>query len=105
MGIKDCCTKEIDEDDVKDITDYIHDVIGNAAAGVNQSNFCKIIAPVIQYVSYDKWVNIFSLLWNRNSELSHLFSVLINEYKKLNFQTDIYIPLLQCSVKRNIVED
>lgn len=31
---------EIDEDDVKDITDYIHDVIGNAAAGVNQSNFC-----------------------------------------------------------------
>ena len=83
---------EIDEDDVKDITDYIHDVIGNAAAGVNQSNFCKIVAPVIQYVSYDKWVNIFSLLWNRNSELSHLFSVLINEYKKLNFQTDIYIP-------------
>ena len=44
---------EIDEDDVKDITDYIHDVIGNAAAGVNQSNFCKIVAPVIQYVSYD----------------------------------------------------
>ena len=24
--------------------------------------------------------------------MSHLFSVLINEYKKLNFQTDIYIP-------------
>ena len=45
---------EIDEDDVKDITDYIHDVIGNAAAGVNQSNFCKIVAPVIQYVSYDE---------------------------------------------------
>ena len=43
---------EIEEDDVKDITDYIHDVIGNAAAGVNQSNFCKIVAPVIQYVSY-----------------------------------------------------
>ena len=90
--------KEIDEDDVKDITDYIHDVIGNAAAGVNQLNFCKIIAPVIQYVSYDKWVNIFSLLWNRNSELSHLFSVLINEYKKLNFQTDKYL----IKIKRHV---
>ena len=67
-------------------------MIGNAAAGVNQSNFCKIVAPVIQYVSYDKWVDIFSLLWNKNKELSHLFSVLINEYKKLNFQTDIYVP-------------
>lgn len=83
---------EIDEDDVKDIADYIHDVIGNAAAGVNQSNFARIIAPVIQYVSYDKWVDIFSLLWNRNEEISHLFSVLITEYKKLNFQTDIYVP-------------
>lgn len=83
---------EIDEDDIKDISDYIHDVIGNAAAGVNQSNFAKIVAPVIQYVSYDKWGDIFSLLWNKNAELSHLFSVLINEYKKLDFQTDIYIP-------------
>lgn len=83
---------EINEDDVRDISDYIHDVIGNAAAGVNQSNFCKIVAPVIQYIPYDKWVNIFSLLWNKNAELSHLFSVLINEYKKLNFQTDVYIP-------------
>lgn len=83
---------EIDEDDIKDIADYIHDVIGNAASGVNQSNFAKIVAPVIQYVSHDKWVDIFSLLWNKNAELSHLFDVLINEYKKLNFQTDIYVP-------------
>lgn len=83
---------EIGEDDIKDIADYIHDIIGNAAAGVNQSNFAKIVAPAIQYVSYDKWVDIFSLLWNRNAEISHLFSVLINEYKKLSFQTDVYVP-------------
>ena len=83
---------EIDEDDIKDISDYIHDVIGSAASSVNQSNFCRIIAPIIQYVSYDKWVDIFCLLWNNNTELNHLFSVLINEYKKLNFQTDVYVP-------------
>lgn len=83
---------EIGEDDIKDIADYIHDMIGNAAAGVNQSNFCKVVAPIIRYVSYDKWVDIFSLLWNRNGELSHLFSVLVNEYKKLDFQTDVYVP-------------
>lgn len=83
---------EIEEDDIKDITDYMHDIIGNPAAGFNQSQFNKIVAPAIQYVSYDKWVDIFSLLWNKNAEISHLFSVLINEYKKLNFQTDIYVP-------------
>lgn len=84
--------KYINEDDIKNISDYIHDVIGTAAAAVNQSSFCKIVAPVIQYVPYEKWVEIFSLLWNRNTELSHLFSVLINEYKKLNFNTDVYVP-------------
>lgn len=83
---------EIDEDDIKDISDYIHDVIGNAASGVNQSDFCKIVAPIIQYVSYDKWVDVFSLLWNKNAELSRLFCVLINEYKKLDFQTEVYVP-------------
>ncbi len=83
---------EIDEDDIKDIKDYFHDVIGTNASGVYQSNFWPVIGPVIQYVSYDKWVDIFSLLWNRNRELSHLFNVLINEYKKLNFNTDVYVP-------------
>lgn len=83
---------EIAEDDIKDIYDYIKDIIGNNAASVYQSNFCKIVAPIIQYVPYDKWVDIFSLLWNKNAEMSHLFSVLINEYKKLDFNTEVYVP-------------
>ncbi len=83
---------KLEEDDIIDISDYIHDVIGNAASSLNQSNFRKIVSPIIQYVSYDKWVDIFSLLWNKNPELSRLFCVLINEYKKLNFQTEVYVP-------------
>ena len=83
---------KIEEDDIKDIYDYIRDIIGNAAASVIQSNFCKIVAPVIQYIAYDKWVEVFSLLWNKNAEISRLFSVLINEYKKLNFNTEVYVP-------------
>ena len=83
---------KITEDDIKDIYDYIRDIIGNAATGVIQSNFRKIVAPVIQYVAYDKWVDVFSLLWNKNTEISHLFNVLINEYKKLDFNTEVYVP-------------
>ena len=83
---------EITDDDIKDINDYIKDVIGNNAASIYQSNFCKIVAPVIQYVSYDKWVEVFCLLWNKNQEMSHLFSVLINEYKKLDFNSEVYVP-------------
>ncbi len=83
---------EITEDDIKDICDYVKDVIGNNAVSVIQSNFCKVVAPVIQFISYDNWVEIFSLLWNKNEEMSHLFSVLINEYKKLDFNNEVYIP-------------
>lgn len=80
------------EDDIRDINDYIKDVIGNNAAAIYQSNFCRTIAPVIQYVSYDKWVDIFSLLWNKNSEINRLFATLINAYKKLDFQQQVYVP-------------
>ena len=82
----------ITEDDVRDICDYIHEIIGNNAANICKSSFCKIIAPVINHISYDRWVDIFGLIWNNNPELNKLFSTIINEYKKLNFNTNVYVP-------------
>ena len=72
------------EDDVKDLCDYIAQVLGSNAVNITRSDFRKIVAPKIQFVSCENWVKIFSILWNKNEELSHLFSLLINEYKKLN---------------------
>lgn len=80
------------EDDVKDLCDYIAQVLGSNAVNITRSDFRKIVAPKIQFVSCENWVKIFSILWNKNEELSHLFSLLINEYKKIKFQTDIYVP-------------
>lgn len=82
----------ITEDDIKDINDYIRDVVGNSAAAVLQSNFCKAIAPVIRAVPYDKWVDVFSLLWNKNSEINRLFVTLISAYKKIDFKQEVYVP-------------
>ena len=80
------------EDDVKDICEYIECVIGNNASQVFTSKFCATIAPVIQSVPCERWVDIFSLLWNKNREMSELLSTLISAYKKLNFKTDVYVP-------------
>ena len=82
----------ISEDDIKDINDYVREVIGNGAASIYQSGFCKIIAPVIQYIPYDKWIDIFSLLWNQNPEINRLFATLINAYKKIDFRQEVYVP-------------
>lgn len=80
------------EDDIKDINDYIKEVIGNSAVAIYQSNFCKVIAPVIQYIPYDKWIDVFGLLWNQNEEINRLFATLISAYKKLEFQQEVYVP-------------
>lgn len=82
----------ITEDDVKDICDYLHDIIGNNAANIYKSDFCKVIAPVINHIPYSDWVNVFGLIWNNNPNLNQLFSTLINEYHKLNFQSEVYVP-------------
>lgn len=82
----------ITEDDIKDINDYVHDIIGNNAVNVYQSNFCKDIAPAIEYIDSEKWVEVFGLLWNNNPEFNKLFCTLLYDYKKIDFRTDIYLP-------------
>jgi len=89
---KGCVQTFITEDDVKDIHDYIKDIIGNNASNIYQSSFCKTVAPIIEKIPYDKWVDVFGLLWNCNPELNKLFGQLISEYAKLDFRTDVYVP-------------
>lgn len=82
----------ITEDDIKDINDYIKDIIGNSAAAIYQSNFCKMVSATIPYIPNSKWIDVFSLLWNKNPEINKLFITLIEAYQKLNFQQEVYVP-------------
>lgn len=82
----------IQEDDIRDINEYIKEVIGNGATAIYQSNFCKIVAPLIQSIPSEEWGSVFSLLWNQNPEISRLFDALINAYRKIDFRQNIYVP-------------
>lgn len=82
----------IEEDNVRDIQDYISDIIGNEASNVWHSNFFDVIAQNIQNIPVEKWVDVFGLMWNQNSHMSNLFNSLIMEYKKIKFNTEVYIP-------------
>lgn len=83
---------DLTEDDVKDVCDYISEVLGSNAIGIKHSDFRKIVSSKIQYISSDHWDKVFCLLWNKNQELSRLFTLLINEFKKLQFKTEVYVP-------------
>lgn len=82
----------LSEDDVKNVCDYISQILGSNAVNITRSDFKIVVAPKIKYVSCDDWVKIFCILWNKNEELSNLFSMLIKEYKKINFNTEVYVP-------------
>lgn len=79
-------------DEIRDIVDYMNEVIGRATANIVNSNFLKTGVSIIQKIPYNEWVDLFGLLWNCNEDISRLFVSLINEYKKLNFSLDVYVP-------------
>ncbi|MCR4800974.1 MAG: putative virulence factor, partial [Bacteroidales bacterium] len=82
----------VTEDEIYEIYEYIKDVIGHNASNILQSDFCSIVAPEIANVPCDKWDNIFCFLWNKNDHITRLFNMLMNEYKKINFQDFVFVP-------------
>lgn len=82
----------ISEDDIDDIMDYLNDIIGHSSLNLRKSSFRDVIGPVIDRIPSEKWVDVFGLLWNNNPEINRLFNILITEYKKLNYATEVYVP-------------
>lgn len=82
----------IEEDDVRDIQEYFHRVIGNNASAVDESNFFNVVAENIQHIPVDKWPDVFSLLWNENQNMKKLLANIITEYAKIGFRTTVYVP-------------
>lgn len=82
----------ITEDDIKDICDYLTEIIGNPAVNICKSNFCKIVSQAISYILPEEWSNVFGLLWNNNEEINLLFNKLIAEYGKIGYMTEVYVP-------------
>jgi len=80
----------ITEDDIMDIHDYLK--AQRIADFARVSQFFDKVAPVIQHIKPEKWGDVFSLLWNNNPNLTQLFQHLINEYAKIQFLEEVYVP-------------
>lgn len=82
----------LDEDNIVDIKEYVKEVIGAVAGLVSASTFFDTVAENIKYIPVEKWVDVFELLWNKNENFSKIFRTLLEQYKKLSFNTEIYVP-------------
>lgn len=59
--------------------------------GLIKSRFFERIGRVIESIQYDEWIQIFSILWNKNQILSDLFSDLIANLKILGFDKKVFL--------------
>jgi hypothetical protein len=80
------------EDDVLDMQDYFAAYFQRVDKVID-SNFFDEISLLISKAVPDEWKDIFSLLWNKNEIFTTLFGKLIEEYQKLDFANEAYLPM------------
>lgn len=81
------------QDDVFDIKEYFTKYFFNNTTIINnidKSNYWLRIADLIHLVPADEWHTVFSVLWNKNSYLTTVFNLLINELSKINFSNVVF---------------
>jgi hypothetical protein len=80
------------EDDVLDIQNYFEEYFQKADKVID-SKFFDEISLLISKAVPSEWKEIFSLLWNKNEIFTTLFTKLIDEYNKLNFANEVFLPI------------
>lgn len=82
------------EDDVFDMKDYFEKNFYSVkfyTDNITKSHFWFEAGKLIAKIPVDSWVDVFSILWCKNQSYSELFSLLIQELRKINFVSEIYL--------------
>lgn len=87
------CNKNISEDDIYDIRDYFYENFSMKAINIIHSTFFDAIARIIERIPYSEWGDVFSVLWNRNEIITNLFKKLIEQYARIDFSEEVYVPV------------
>lgn len=80
------------EDDILDMQDYFAEYFQKADKVID-SKFFDEVSLLISKTRPNEWKDIFSLLWNKNEIFTTLLGDLINEYGKLDFVAEIFLPI------------
>ena len=81
----------VSEDDILIMYDYFNKHFKSKAFYIIDADYFKTVSLLIEKSDFTDWGDIFSILWNNNSELSCLFRNIINHYKLINFVPEVYV--------------
>ncbi|MEZ5013567.1 MAG: virulence factor SrfC family protein [Chitinophagales bacterium] len=82
----------ISEDDVLNMKDYFLSYFQNADKIID-SDFFEEVSLFISRVDPKDWPDIFGLLWNRNEVFQGLYTKLLEEYQRIDFSKEVYLPV------------
>lgn len=88
------CQNLIIEDDILDIEDYFKDNFSILVYNnIKDAKFFEKLCSFVTKIPPDEWKDVFSLFWNFNTQLTRLFTDLIEKSKQLNFSDTTYLPI------------
>ncbi|MBK8855688.1 MAG: hypothetical protein IPN10_16685 [Saprospiraceae bacterium] len=88
------CQKLIIDDHIKDIDEYFENNFSKLVfINIKDADFFDKLLLFVSKIPPKEWYEVFSLLWNFNSEITKLFKDLINQYEQLNFANTVYLPI------------
>ena len=87
----------IGEDDIYDIKDYFEKGYLERSheyyQKLDDEHFLRLLSQKIDRIPVNDWVDIFSILWMDNQEVSDTFSKLISQFERMDFCQEVYIPM------------
>lgn len=82
----------IQEDDVLIMQDYFKSHFSSKAPYIFDADYFRTISQYIDKASTNDIVDIFSLLWNNNQQLTTLLRNIIQQYKQIQFANELFVP-------------
>lgn len=96
-GNKPSVQEYIIEDDIYEIKEYFNlglfDKGESFLDNLKDTGFFEKLAENIQSVDVDQWKDIFGFLWNNNKVIIEVFTKLIDTFRRLGFQKNVYIKM------------
>ena len=82
----------VQEDDVLIMQDYFKVHFSSKAPYVFDADYFRSVSNFIEQADANDLVDIFSLLWNNNPQLTSLLANILQQYKQIQFAQELYVP-------------